>query len=135
MRFFPTKSRATAQDRNSEPVLADSGHPSKIGEYDSAQVLAKSYVDLHDWRTRVEVLRDAAKAAQSSRVVDLSLVKEIRLARERLDTYLEEFDVAMGKLAAEDAVEVQELEALRSGFTKLRVAIDLLLGVLHDDPV
>ena len=135
MRLFPTKYRAGAQDRNSEPDLADSGHPSKIGEYDSAQVLAKSYVDLHDWRTKVEILRDAAKASQSSRVVDLSLVKEIRLTGERLDAHLEGFDVAMGKLAAEDAVEVQELEALRSGFTKLRVAIDLLHRVVQDDSV
>jgi hypothetical protein len=134
MRFFPTKSRPTAQDRNGEPELADSSPP-KIGEYDTAQVLAKSYVDLHDWRTKVEVLRDAAKVAQTSRVVDLSLVKEIRLTGERLDTHLEDFDMAMGKLAAEDAVEIQELEALRSGFTKLRVAIDLLHGVLQDNPV
>ena len=135
MRLFPTKYRAGAQDRNSEPDLADSGHPSKIGEYDSAQVLAKSYVDLHDWRTKVEVLRDAARPAQSSRVVDLSLVKEIRLAGERLDTHLENFDVAMGRLVAEDTVQIQEIEALRSGFTNLRVAIDLLHGVLQDDPV
>jgi hypothetical protein len=135
MRFFPIKSpRPPLQDRNTEPELADSGHP-KSGEIDPSEVLAKSYVDLHDWRTKVEILRDAAKASQASRVVDLSLVKEIRLTGETLDAHLEDFDVAMGKLAAEDAVEVQELEALRSGFTKLRVAIDLLLGVLHDDPV
>ena len=139
MRFFPIiSSRLATYDRNREPGPGDRGHPRKsdeFDEFDPAKVLAKSYADLHDWRTKVEILRDAAKAAQTTRVVHFSLLTEIRLAGEGLDMQLDEFDLAMGKLATKNAVQIQELEALRSGFTKLRVAIDLLHHLLQDDPI
>jgi hypothetical protein len=100
------------------------------GAVKKAQVLARSYQDLHDCRTKVEGLRDRTRAAQQSRVVDLSIFQEIKLAAKGIAMHIEEFDLVAGTVASWNIEQIQEIDSLRNGFESLRIALGLLHGVL-----
>ena len=99
-----------------------------------AQVLASSYEDLHVCRTKVEGLRDRTRAAQESRVVDLSIFQELKLAEKGIAMHIEEFDIVVGTVESWSIEQIQEIESLRNGFKSLRVALGLLHGVLEHEP-
>ena len=104
------------------------------GAVNRAQVLASSYEDLHDCRTKVEGLRDRTRAAQKIRVVDLSIFQEIKLTENRMAMHIEEFDLMVENVAIWRINQIQEIDILRNAFESLRVALGLLHGVLEHEP-
>ena len=97
-------------------------------------MLASSYEDLHDCRAKVEGLRDRTRAAQESRVVDLSILQEIKLTEKSIAMHIEEFDLVVGTVVSWTIEENEEIESLRKAFESLRIALGLLKSVIDREP-